>query len=87
VDVRLRNVVWVGEKKDRDLFIWDPPNIDRAVNAVTRLIPIDLSGRERHTHACAAVAELDRQGLAFEDKRNALNRISVPSCGLARGED
>lgn len=84
---RLRNVVWMGEEKDRDLFIWDAPNIDRAVNAVTRLIPIDLSGCDRRTHAGATVAELDGQGLAFEDNRNAVKRIYVPSCGFAGCED
>ena len=55
----LRNVVRVREKEDRDLFVWDSRNIDSAVNAVTRFIPINLSGCDCRTHACAAVAELD----------------------------
>jgi hypothetical protein len=57
----------VREKKDRDLFIGDARNIDSAVDAVTGLIPINLSGYDCHTHAWAAIAELDQQGLAFED--------------------
>lgn len=35
VGVRLRNVVWVGEKESRALFIWGAPYIHRAVSAVT----------------------------------------------------
>jgi hypothetical protein len=59
VRVWLRNIVRVREKKDCDLFVWDARNIDSAVNAFTRLIPINLSGSDCHTHTCAAVAELD----------------------------
>ena len=53
VGVRLRNVVWVGEKERRDLFIRGASNIHRAVSAVTWPIPIDLSRCDCHIRACA----------------------------------
>ena len=62
VGVRLRNVVWVGEKESRDLFIRGAPNIHRAVSAVTWLIPIDLSYARRYSYSSSrnvAISQAD----------------------------
>ena len=57
-----------------------------AMNVVTGLVPIHLSGCDPNTQTGATVAELNRQGLAFENNRNAMKRIRVPPRGLAGSE-
>ena len=76
--IGLRDIVWAGEKKDRDLFTRKAGDIDRAVNAIARLIPINLSGCDWHMHLCPVIAELNQRTFAFQDNRNTMKRICVP---------
>ena len=56
----MRDIVRVSEEKDGDLFVWHIRDVNRAMNAVTWLVPIYLPGCDLDGHACA-VAEFDGQ--------------------------
>jgi hypothetical protein len=81
---RLREIIRAVEKKDRNLFVWNVADVNGAMNAITGLIPIDLPRCDCDVLPRMTVAKFDIQNIAFEDDRHAMERITMPSCGLAR---
>jgi hypothetical protein len=56
------------------------------MNAVPRLLPVDLTGYGLDVLAGTAVAEFNCQNLTSEDDGYAMERIAMPTCRLARRE-
>jgi hypothetical protein len=80
----LRDIVRVGEKKDRDLLVWHLTYINSAVSGIARLVPINLARCDSDVLHRTPVAKLDSQNIALEDDRHTMEWISMPPCGLAR---
>jgi hypothetical protein len=82
----LRNGVGAIQKENRDLFISLLADIDHPMNTTSRFVPVCLACRDLEMLALGLVALLDRQCLAAEDHRDAMEPVSVPACRLARSK-
>jgi hypothetical protein len=65
--IRLGDVTRVVQEKNSDLLIWLVADVDCPMNAITRLLPVDLAGCGLNVLAGTAVAEFNRQNLTGED--------------------
>jgi hypothetical protein len=85
--VRLGDIVWLREEKYGDLLVWHVADVDGAMRPVTWLVPIDLAWFDLDMLLWTSVAEFNSQSVALEDDRYAVERVSMPSGGLARCEE
>ena len=70
------------EKEDGNLLVDPLADIHGTMDVIGRLVPINLSGREFDVVARGSVTVLDLQGIATEDDRHAMARVTVPSRAL-----
>ena len=84
--VRLRDVVRIDEEENSDLLVCPVADVHSAMNAITRLGPVDLPGRDPDALRRTAVAELDVQYIAVGDNGYAMEGIAVPPRCFARCE-
>lgn len=71
------------EKEDGNLLVRLLAHVDAAVNPFGRLVPIHLARRNREAMSRASVAVFDGEGIATEDRRDAMKRIAMPRRALA----
>jgi hypothetical protein len=81
--VRLRDGIGMFEKEDRNFLVGSLADIHCTVDAIRRLVPINLSGCEFDVVAPGSVTVLDSQSIAAEDDRHAMARVTVPRRALA----
>jgi hypothetical protein len=78
--------LWDGsgmlEKEDGNFLVDLLAHIHRTMHVIGWLIPINLSRREFNAMARRSVTVLDPQGIAVENDRNAMARITVPRRAL-----
>jgi hypothetical protein len=63
---------------------WLRADIDTAVNAISRFIPVYLAAFEFEPSALTAIAVLDRQDTTTQDQRCSMERVVMPRGRLTR---
>jgi len=71
------------EKEDGNFLVNSLADIHCPMDVIGWLVPINLSGREFDVVARLCVTVFDPQGIAAEDDRYAMARVTVPRSALA----
>ena len=74
----LRNVIGLIEEEDGDLFIGSLADVNRTMNPIGRLIPIDLPSLGRQVQTWAPVPVFDHDRVAAEYHGDSVKRVAVP---------
>ncbi len=72
------------EKEDCDFLVELFTDIDTAVKALGRLVPIDLPRSNLDPLALTPIAIFDGEGIAVQDHRDPMIWITMPGQRLAR---
>ena len=81
---RLRHRVGTIKEEDCNLLVPLMADIDGAVDAGARLVPIRLASRHLDAMGLPTITGLDREDIATHDHRDPMVRVTVPRCSFAR---
>jgi hypothetical protein len=81
---RLRHRVGTIEKEDSYFFVRLRADIDTAVNAISRFVPVYLAAFEVEPSALTAIGVLDREDTTTQDHRHPMERVVMPRGRLTR---